>query len=69
MDDMLAFDSDYVEEGRKFFREMGVPDNIARIYLRIVPLLLMGGDEEAAKELACRLEGSVANRKAESSFQ
>jgi len=30
--------------------------NIARIYLRIVPLLLMGIDEETAKELACRLE-------------
>jgi hypothetical protein len=34
MDDMLAFDSDFVEEGRKLFREMGVPDDIARIYLR-----------------------------------
>jgi hypothetical protein len=30
--------------------------NIARIYLHIVPLLLMGIDEETAKELACRLE-------------
>ena len=56
MDDMLAFDSDFVEEGRKLFREMGVPNDIARIYLRIVPLLLMGIDEETAKELACRLE-------------
>jgi hypothetical protein len=46
-----------VEEGRKLLlREMGVPDDIARIRLRIVPLLLMGIDEETAKELACRLE-------------
>jgi hypothetical protein len=26
-----AFDCDFVEEGRKFLREMGVPDDIARI--------------------------------------
>jgi hypothetical protein len=29
---------------------MGVPDDIARIYLRIVRLLLMGIDEETAKD-------------------
>jgi hypothetical protein len=38
LDDMRAFDSDFVEEGRG---EMGVPDNddIARIYFRFVPHL------------------------------
>jgi hypothetical protein len=65
MDDMLAFDSDFVEEGRKLFREMGVPNDIARIYLRIVPLLLMGIDEETAKELACRLEDEAQEGAAE----
>ena len=65
MDDMLAFDRDFVEEGRKFFREMGVPDDVARIYLRIVPLLLMGIDEETAKELACRLEDEAQERAAD----
>ena len=59
MDDMLAFDSDFVEEGRKLLREMGVPDDIARVYLRIVPLRLMGINEETAKELACRLEAEA----------
>jgi hypothetical protein len=54
-----------VEEGRKLFREMGVPDDVARIYLRIVPLLLMGIDEETAKELACRLEDQAQEGAAE----
>ena len=48
-----------VEEGRKLLREMGVPDDIARIYLRIVRLLLMGIDEETAKGLAWRLEAEA----------
>jgi hypothetical protein len=44
---------------------MGVPDDIARIYLRIVPLLLMGIDEETVKELACRLEDQAQEGAAE----
>ena len=31
---------------------MGVPDDIARVYVRVVPLLLMGIDGETAKKLA-----------------
>jgi hypothetical protein len=44
---------------------MGVPDDIARVYLRFIPLLLMGIDEETAKELACRLEGEAQEGAAE----
>jgi hypothetical protein len=38
---------------------MGVPDDIARIYLRFAPPLLMGFDEETAKGLAWRLEAEA----------
>jgi hypothetical protein len=44
------------KKGVNFFGKWESRIVLARIYLRIVPLRLMGIDEETAKELACRLE-------------
>ena len=59
MEDITTFDSDFMKEGLALLREIGVPDDIARVYIRIVPLLLMGIDDETAKKLACQLEAAT----------
>jgi len=38
---------------------MGVPEDIARIYLRLVPLRQMGIDEKTAIKLACQMEAAT----------
>ena len=49
-----------MKEGLALLRKMGVTDDIAGVYIRLVPLQLMGIDYETAKKLACQLE--VATR-------
>jgi hypothetical protein len=59
MDDKPIFDSKFLEELGAILRELEVPEDIGRIYLRYVPLVLMGIDEETAKKLACRMEAAA----------
>jgi len=44
-----------VKEGLALLRKMGVTDDIAGVYIRLVPLRLVGIDDETAKKLACHL--------------
>jgi len=41
MEDITTFDSDFTEKGLALLREMGVLDDIARVYIRLVPSRLM----------------------------
>ena len=50
MEDITTFDSDFMKEGLALLREMGVLDDIARVYIRLVPSRLMGNDYETAKK-------------------
>ena len=59
MEDITTFDSDFMKEGLALLREKGVPDDIARVYVRVAQLLLMGIDGETAKKLACQLEAAT----------
>ena len=59
MEDIATFDNDFMKDGLALFREMGVPDDIARVYVRAAQLLLMGIDGETAKKLACQLEDAT----------
>jgi hypothetical protein len=42
-----------------------VPEDIARIYLRLVPLRLMGMDEKTAIKLACQMEAATGEGSAQ----
>ena len=59
------FDDDFLVEGRALLRKMGVPDDLASVYLRFVPLCLMGLDENTASTLACQMEAAAQEGEAE----
>ena len=35
MEDIITFDSNFMKEGLALLREIGVPDDIARVYIRL----------------------------------
>ena len=62
MEDTPIFDDDFIREGWSLLRKMGVPEDIARVYLRLVPLREMGIDKKTAIKLACQLEAAAQEK-------